>query len=214
MTDDLTPEQLIEIYADDPAVLDADERRAVEALCARDPGAARMLAESRAALTVLRAAATTGEPDWSRLAADIGVAVDGAARKTRRTRTFGLAGAVLAAAAVATLLVWPAARRGDHDPRAGATTDAATGNAAVDVGLTDEEVAAELAVPDDLGGITVDDDLIDEAAAALADEHLDRDGGDDGDDGDDQLLPDGTWIDDLSDDELDRAIAWLDGEAG
>jgi hypothetical protein len=134
-------------------------------------------------------------------------------------------GVVLAAAAVAALLVWPIARGKSAAPQARSAVDAAAVDGddeiaaprddepAADDGpddvLDDDAIDDALAVPDDLGGITVDDELIDEAAAAL-----DEDLGAEADDLDDRLLPDGAWIDELSDDELERAVQILDGEAG
>ena len=106
------------------------------------------------------------------------------------------------------MLLWPA-RHQAAAPRIGLAPDAAApAPVPVPDDVTDEELAAELDVPDNLGGITVDDALVDEAAA-LADEPGDAPSVE-------SLLPDGTWIDamsaDLSDDELERAIVLL--EAG
>lgn len=162
------------------------------------------------------------EPDWATLSADIGAAVDGETHRQRRARVIWIGGAVFAAAAVAALLVWPVARgRDDATPQAGATADAAPADDnATDELATDEapgsldeldlddELAAALALPDDLGGITLDEELVDEAAAAL-----DQDLGDAEDALDDRLLPDGAWIDELSDDDLERAALILDQEA-
>ena len=152
----------------------------------------------------LRATATaTGEPDWTQLAAAIGAAVDGEARRQRRRRGLALGGAVLAAAAVAALLVWPR-------PRGASTVPEVAPPVAVEDEPIDEAMVEELTTPDDLGGITVDEELIEEAAAAALEDELDE-----ADDAlDDRLLPDGAWIDELSDDELERAVAILDGEAG
>lgn len=202
-----TTEELIAVYADDPAALTADERRDVEALIGGDAAAARMLAEARATVAALRGANVAAEPDWAALQHRIGAAVAAEPSPVRRSwRRAVIAGGVLAAAAIALLLLWPTAR-GPHLKRVGMAPDAAAPAPDPD-DLTDEELAAELLVPDDLGGITVDDALIDEAAA-LADEPGD-------DPAVEPLLPDGTWIeamsDDLSDEELDRVIALL--EAG
>jgi hypothetical protein len=155
-------------------------------------------------------APAASEPDWSALAATISRAVDDEARRLRRRRRLLMGGVVLAAAAVAALLVWPVARHRSHDTaRAPAPVDAAPIQED-DLDLDEETVTDELALPDDLGGITVDDDLIDEAAAALDDDldELDDDALDD------RLLPDGAWIDDLSDEDLDRVVELLDQEAG
>ncbi|HUQ03044.1 MAG TPA: hypothetical protein VM261_11165 [Kofleriaceae bacterium] len=173
----------------------------------------------------LRASApTTGEPDWAQLSASIGAAVDGEARRQRRTRVVLLGGAVIAAAAVAALLVWPGASRPARMTTAAAPVDAATpaqdgGRGAAreaEIAAIEAELGREggdlveddVAVPDDLGGLTVDEELIDEAAAAFVDVPRDDDAIDA------PLLPDGAWIDELSDDELERAVAILDGEAG
>jgi hypothetical protein len=179
----------------------------------------------RVSAAVRASAPATGEPDWAQLSASIGAAVDGEARRQRRTRAVLLGGVVLAAAAVAALLVWPGARgttstarqTGLHDAATIAPQDGAHDRARQDeIATMEAELARhgesleadDVAVPDDLGGITVDEELVDEAAAAL-----DDDLGDD-DAFDDRLLPDGTWIDELSDDELERAVEILDGEAG
>ena len=160
----------------------------------------------------LRASAPrTAEPDWTKLAADIGGALDVEVRRQRRVRGWAIGGAVLAAAAVAALLVWPMARP-RHDARDGeraaAPIDAAPlPDPATEVAF-DDELAEELVIPDDLGGITLDDELVDEAAAAL-----ERDLGQEADALDDRLLPDGAWIDELSDEDLERAVALLDREA-
>lgn len=163
-----------------------------------------------AALRAIAPRAT--EPDWSKLAADIGAAVDGAAHRQRRARVLWIGGAVLAAAAVAALLVWPVAR-GRHDaPQATSPVDDRE-EIVREFDIAAQEAAdridlEELAVPDDLGGITLDEELIEEAAAAL-----DEDLADEADALDDRLLPDGAWIDELSDDDLERAVALLDAEA-
>lgn len=166
----------------------------------------------RVAAALRASAPRVDEPDWTKLAADIGGAVDGEVRRQRRVRRWAIGGAVLAAAAVAALLVWPAARP-RHDARdgarAGAPVDAARLPDPASEEAFDEELAAELVVPDDLGGITLDDELVDEAAAAL-----ERDLGEEEGALDDRLLPDGAWIDELSDEDLERAVALLDREAG
>lgn len=152
----------------------------------------------------------TGEPDWAKLSADIGAAVDDESRRQRRARVVWIGGAVLAAAAVAALLVWPVARersRATHE--AVGAVDAAPARDVLSEEIEiDDELADELALPDDLGGITLDEELIDEAAAAL-----DEDLGEEADALDDRLLPDGAWIDELSDDDLERAVVILDQEA-
>jgi hypothetical protein len=168
----------------------------------------------RVSAAVRATAPSAGEPDWTQLSAAIGAAVDGEARRQRRVRVLAIGGAVLAAAAVAALLVWPR----PHEPNtssATASVDAAgpspTGQDdvhEVDAELA-EAIAEELAVPDDLGGITVDDELIGEAAAAL-----DLDLEEEAAALDDALLPDGAWIDELSDEDLERAVTLLDGEPG
>lgn len=152
--------------------------------------------------------AAPGEPDWAKLAADVGAAVEVEVRRRRRVRVWALGGAVLAAAAVAALIVWPATR--GQEARGGARAvvpgDAAP---AVDTPVPDDLLADELGVPDDLGGMTLDEELLDEAAAAL-----DRDLVDQHDALDDRLLPDGAWLDELSDEELELAVAILEREAG
>jgi hypothetical protein len=192
----MTPAELIAAYADDPASLTADERRAVEELCARDAEAATALDEARAALGALREARPAFvEPDWAAMQARIGEAV----RRDRRRRGM-MIGAALAAAAAIVLVVALGARQ-----RPGSTTAQRPDAMAAEPELTEDELAAELDVPDDLGGITVDDALIDEAAAL----------GDEPDEGGEpeRLLPDATWIDELSDEELDRAVEILAQEA-
>ncbi len=194
---------------------------------ALDDADARLIAELREA-----GPAAAGEPDWGALSAGIGQAIDGEVRRQRRRRALAFGGVVLAAAAVAALLVWPASRRAApetaRDPSTAPpaqATDAAVApdpiaetheaHPALDRGVddlldglddSDAEAMAALAVPDDLGGITLDDELIDEAAA------LDGALGEQADALEDRLLPDGAWIDDLSDDDLERAVELL--EAG
>ena len=149
-------------------------------------------------------APATSEPDWSALAANIGRAVDGEARRMRRGRRWIMGGVVLAAAAVAALLVWPVARQRRTTAQVPVQVQIEDPVEAVDVDAVEEE----LAVPDDLGGITVDDEIVDDAAA------MDDDLDDDVEELDDRLLPDGAWIDDLSDEDLDRVVEILDQEAG
>lgn len=207
-------DELIAAYADDPRSLTAAERRAVEARCAEDPAAQRMLAEARAALAALRQTAPPAvEPDWTAFGAQLrdAIAREPAPRQVRRRRGLVAAGAFAALAAIAVLL-WQTKRPARPLDGARATlTDAAAAETMTDDLPTDEDLAAELAVPDDLGGITVDDELIDEAAALADEPHLP---GDDDVPELDPLVPDGAWIDELSDEDLDRAIEWLAQEAG
>lgn len=203
-----TAEELIAAYADDPASLTADERRAVESRCAADPDAARMLADAREALAALRQSEPPAtEPDWTALGAQIrdAIAREPAPVRVRRRRALVAAGALAAIAAIA-ILLWQAKRQARRDHQRVTITDAAPAEADLP---SDEDLAAELDVPDDLGGITVDDELIDEAAALEPDLH-----GEDDVPELDPLVPDGAWIDDLSDEDLDRAIEWLAQEAG
>jgi hypothetical protein len=160
-----------------------------------------------AVVDAMRAIAPSGnEPDWSALAANIGRAVDDEAVRIRRRRRLLMGGVVLAAAAVAALLVWPVARY-RHAVSKAPIEDAAPFE---EEELDKEATSEELALPDDLGGITVDDELVDEAAA------IDDEARDELDDEslDDRLLPDGAWIDDLSDEDLERVVEILDQEAG
>jgi hypothetical protein len=196
--DAATAEQLIAAYADDPSSLTADERRAVEELCARDAWAAKELTEARMALAALREArAGEGAPDWKVMEQQIAQAVmrqPVSFWRRHRTAIRVVAYGGVAAALVALLIGPPYLGRHVRSQPVAAEPE-----------LTEEELAAELDVPDDLGGITVDDALIDEAAA------LD----DDADEGDEpeRLLPDTGWIDELSDEELDRAVEILAQEA-
>ncbi len=145
-------------------------------------------ARDRRLLDELRATEDRAEPDWAALQARIGAALDREpsprGRARRRWAAVGLA-AVAAAAAVIALMMAP---RRTASPTRVAPIDEAP--------LPDDDLVEALDVPDDLGGLSLDDELIDEAAA------LD----DDPDDELEPLVPDGTWIDDLTDDELD----WLE----
>ncbi|HVK76011.1 MAG TPA: hypothetical protein VM734_21945 [Kofleriaceae bacterium] len=214
-----TAAQLLAAYAADPSALTAGERAAVEDLIGRDPAAASELARLREAIAATRAAApATGEPDWDRLAADIGRALDaqpGHLPRRRRRVALG-AGAVVAAAAA--LLVWwrlpgspapvpvvattidagaPAAP--PELPRPPAADEVARGDAELDV----------LAAPEDLGGGAIDDRVLD----ALVDEEPGVALDDVAAPSDDRLLPDSGWIDELSDAELDLALEWLEANA-
>ncbi len=191
-----------------------EDERDVERDVERDdaPSADDVERVTAALRTLSPPGAATGEPDWAKLAADVGAAVDGEVRRRRRVRAWTLGGAVLAAAAVAALIVWPAPRARDarEGARAAVPVEAAP---AVDTpapgdGL-DDLLAEELHAPDDLGGMTLDDELIDEAAATLDRDLLEQE-----DALDDRLLPDGAWLDELSDEELELAVAILEREAG
>lgn len=181
---------LLTRYADEPSRLTPDERARVEA----------WLAEAEvdeATVAVARAAApAVTPPDWNQLARSIAAATTGARR--RWPMAVGAA-ALVAAAAVA--LVLARAPRVPLDWTAAATVvdDAVTDEAAVD---------ALLAPVDELSGMgAIDDVLIDEVAAhdGVDDERLD-----------DDLPAIGAtwtvWLDGLSDDELDRALRWLEHE--
>ena len=147
------------------------------------------LADARRMLPVEQPSA---EPDWNALHASIAAAIAREPARGGWKKPLLVGGGLAVIAAVALIALWPA-RRGAP--------------AVVEAPLTEEELAAEVAVtPDDLGGITVDEDLIDEAAA------LDDDPDEDPEL--EPLLPDSAWLDDFSDEELDRAAEWLAKEAG
>lgn len=155
-----------------------------------DPRANELSDDELRLLDELRATEPRGgEPDWTALQARIGAALDREPSPRRRARwRWAAVGAAALAAAAAIVLALGARRDAPAEKVAPAP--------AAEPPLTDDEVAEVLDTPDDLGGITVDDELIDEAAAL--DDEPDEDL--------DPLVPDGTWIDDLSNDELE----WLE----
>lgn len=213
MSDDADTELLLAAYADDPHSLRPDERARVEAWLAE--AGDDTLAGLRATVTEVRGLDGPGTtPDWPQLEARIFAATT---RAPRARWPWVIAGGLaLAAAAVVALLVRPAT-----GPLLTATwhAPAVIDDAAPAIDDPSDEVAIEddvddlaiddLAIDDDdsdLDGLgPVDDELLD-AVIAL----------DDDSDSDDDLPGVGAtwtgWLDDLSDAELDRAMAWLDAQ--
>ncbi len=198
MNDDATLDELLATYADAPEALTAAQRARVEAALADDDGGT---------VAAVRALPTAGAaPDWRALEERIFAATT---RAPARRRPWLYAGVVLAAAAAVALAVRPHAGRWSWPvvplPSVAVTPPPApTPIVDDDPGLAiDDDPASDL---DGLGQIDVA--LIDEVIAF-----------DDEDGGDDALPALGAtwtgWIDEFSDDELDRALAWLDAqEAG
>lgn len=116
-------------------------------------------------LAELRATDDRAEPDWAALEARIGAAIDREPSPRRRAswRWAAVGGAALAASAAIIALALAPGRARPASP----TTSAVDDNP-----VTDDEVIEALDVPDDLGGITLDDDLLDEAAALYPDEDI------------------------------------------
>ena len=191
---------LLERYADDAAALTAAERAQVEAWLAEAPPV-----DAATVATVRAHAPTATPPDWHALTERIVQAT------TARRRTWPwLAGVALAAAAAA--LVWMAVR-----PRPvplGLTSSALVAPAPAPSPvepneLVDDDLAIADAVVDDddsdLGGMGSIDDALVDLVLAQEDER-----------NDDDLPAVGAtwteWIDGYSDDELERALAWLETE--
>ena len=210
MSDDPTTELLLAAYADDPHSLRPDERARVEAWLAETGDAE--LTELRATVAEVRGLDGRGPaPDWPQLEAQIFAATTRAPRARWPWLVAG--GLALAAAAVAALVVRPPASDALLTTwQAPAVIDAAPVDDEPVLDDAPDEVALDddLALDDDdsdLDGLgPVDDELFDAVVA------LDDDGGD----SDDDLPGSGAtwtgWLDDLSDAELDRALAWLDSQ--
>lgn len=204
-------EELLARYAEDPTRLTPAERAAVEAAVATDE-------PDPATVALVRASApAVAPPDWNALAASIAAATTRAPRRRWPLAVGGLALAVAAAAAVVVVrtpgvpLAWTAVAPTDEPTRepVPAVDVAVDGDSAVDGDRAPSEFAPDgefdPAGMADLAGMgAIDDELID-AVLAADDERLD-----------DDLPAVGAtwtgWVDAFSDDELDRALAWLDSE--
>jgi hypothetical protein len=204
-------EELLARYAEDPTRLTPAERAAVEAAMATDE-------PDPATVALVRASApAVAPPDWNALAASIAAATTRAPRRRWPLAVGGLALAVAAAAAVVVVrtpgvpLAWTAVAPTDErtDEPVPAVDVAVDGDSAVDGDRAPSEFAPDgefdPAGMADLAGMgAIDDELID-AVLAADDERLD-----------DDLPAVGAtwtgWVDAFSDDELDRALAWLDSE--
>ncbi|MBL8623137.1 MAG: hypothetical protein JNK64_17605 [Myxococcales bacterium] len=198
MNDDATLDELLATYADAPEALTAAQRARVEAALAEDDGGT---------VAAVRALPTAGAaPDWRALEERIFAATT---RAPARRRPWLYAGVVLAAAAAVALAVRPHAGRWSWPVVPLPSIAVAPTPAPTPVDDDDPALAMDDDPASDLDGLgPIDDALIDEVIAF-----------DDEDDGDDELPALGAtwtgWIDDFSDDELDRALAWLDAqEAG
>lgn len=218
-TDDdaVATEELLAAYADDPRALSVAERARVEAwlAAAGDDGA---LAGLRATVAEVRGLPTDGTaPAWPVLEARIFAATT----RSPRARWPWLAGGAAALALAAAIALW--VRPGGHAPLpfvAIAVPPPAPAPVSPDeVAPTtpDDDVAT---IDDDDDDDHDDDDAsdLDGLGAiddALVDEVIALDAADD-DRGDDDLPAIGAtwtgWLDDFSDAELDRALAWLDTE--
>jgi hypothetical protein len=217
MSDDTSTELLLAAYADDPHSLRPDERARVEAWLA-EAGDAE-LTGLRATVTEVRALDGAGTPpDWPQLEAQIFAATT---RATRARWPWLVAGglALAAAAVVALMLRAPASGALLATWQAPAVNDDARPTVDEQIAIEDDE---QVAIDDELDAVAIDEVIDDDQSdldgmGPMDDELLDAViAFEDDSDSDDDLPGSGAtwtgWLDDLSDAELDRAMAWLDDQ--
>jgi len=196
-------DELLAAFVDGIGELTADERRRVEARLADDPALRDDALATRALLGQLRELPDEGaDPDWSAMAHAIRAEVGPGVPRPwwRGWRWLVPVGALASAGAVLALVLRA------PEPVTPAPVSAHVPEAGVPVappGVAAPGVAAEDTVPLWLDGAAIEVDL--RAAELLTDEPTA------GDDDEVGLLPAGelAWVDDLGDDDIAAAEAWL-----
>lgn len=207
--------ELLSAYVDGVAELTPSERRSLDEELADDAALRAEAAETRDLIAKLRGLPREGgEPDWSALERSIGEAVGTEVPRPwwRRLRWRWIApGMALAAGAAIALLALRGPGSGNGGDASGSSTEAAlaagvgSGAAAADDRAVTPEAAGGETMALWLDGEGVEGIEVELAAEELLDVPWESDAN-----GED-LLPasDLAWIDELDDEALDRAEAWL-----
>jgi len=189
--------ELLAAYADD-AELTADEKRRVEHMMIRDPGARADEAATRALLGKLRALPSAKEPDWDALERSIRLAVPDEVKRPW-WRSWRLSIPVVALAGIGALVF--ALTRSPAEQAAPIAKQAETPAPAPVVETTGDVAAIyldgdDIEIPDDVDAELIEYSGLGTDELATSNSFL----------GDDDL----AWIDELDDDELESAAGWLE----